>query len=297
MRIVRPIEVTDAELNSTNVVNEYADWDIGSAPYAAGQKAVDGNEVYESISSNSDQPSIGAAADPPTWLRLGWSNQYRMFRDGRDSESSRVGGIDVELEFGQVITTVAALGLQGSEVTLTATDPTDGLVYDETIRLVDVGVSDWWEYFFLPYESEDTALFEGVPPYPSAVYNLSISVESPSDEALAGRIIAGAERELGVSNYGTSVSIIDYSTKERDGFGNIVLVPRRTVRLVDYDVTVSSPRIDFVVRQLEQIASMPTLFIGDALYDSTITFGIYRDFSQGITSPSTSDLTIQVEGF
>ena len=100
-----------------------------------------------------------------------------------------------------------------------------------------------------------------------------------------------------MTNYGVTVSILDYSTKERDGFGNLTLVPRRTVRLVDYDVKVDSDKVDFVVRALERIAATPTLFIGDELYSSSVTFGVYRDFTQGIDTPSISDLTIQVEGF
>ena len=220
-----------------------------------------------------------------------------MFRDGRDSYSSRDESIDVTLSFAEIITTVGALGLQGVSATLTVVDSVDGTVYNETISIVDIGVADWWEYFFSPYEFKDTAIFDGMPPYPGADINLSIDTASSTDEARAGRIIAGYEQPLGVTNYGVSVSILDYSTKERDGFGNLTLVPRRTVRLVDYDVKVDTPQVDFVVRALERIAATPTLFIGDNSFSSSVTFGIYRDFTQGIDTPSISDLTIQVEGF
>jgi len=220
-----------------------------------------------------------------------------MFRDGRDSYSSRDESIDVTLNFDQVVTTVGALGLQGTSATLTVVDSVDGTVYDETIDLVDIGVSNLWEYFFLPYDFNDTAIFDGIPPYQDADINLSIDAATASEEARVGRVLVGIERSLGVTNYGVSVSILDYSTKERDGFGNLTLVPRRTVRLVDYDVKVPTDQVDFVVRSLERIASTPTLFIGDNKFASSVTFGIYRDFSQGITSPSISDLAIQVEGF
>ena len=145
--------------------------------------------------------------------------------------------------------------------------------------------------------TNDTAIFDGIPPYQGADINLSIAAATAIDEARAGRVLVGIERSLGVTNYGVSVSILDYSTKERDGFGNLTLVPRRTVRLVDYDVKVDTEKVDFVVRTLERIPSTPTLFIGDSSFSSSVTFGIYRDFSQGITSTSISDLAIQVEGF
>jgi len=295
--IVLPFEVDSTILTATDVVNTESDWSAGT--YNLGDRAVEANRVYEVVAGpgTTDQPSVGAAADPPTWVLLGWSNQYRMFRDGRDSLSSQLDNISVDLEFGVVVTTVGALGLLGTEAVLTMTDPVEGMVYTETVSLIDIGVSDWWEYFFLPYDQRDTAIFDGIPSYSNATISIDVTAATAQDTAAVGRIVAGVERELGVTNYGTAVSILDYSTKERDGFGNLTLVPRRTVRLVDYDVTVSSPRVDFVVRQLEQISAIPALFVGDELYSSSVTFGVYRDFSQGITTPSISDLTIQVEGF
>jgi len=297
MRIVTPFNVDAAQLTTTNVINEVADWSAGT--YNLGEQAVDDNQVYKVVAdpSTTDQPAVGATASPQTWVLMGWSNQYRMFRDGRDSYSSRDESINVTLNFDEVVTTVGALGLQGVSATLTVVDSVEGTVYDETISLVDIGVSDWWEYFFSPYQFQDTAIFDGLPPYAGADINLSVDSATATDETRAGRIIAGFEQPLGVTNYGVSVSILDYSTKERDGFGNLTLVPRRTVRLVDYDAKVPTEQVDFVVRALERISSTPTLFIGDNSFSSSITFGIYRDFTQGITTPSISDLTIQVEGF
>ena len=297
MRIVTPFNVDAAQLTTTNVVNEFADWSAGT--FDLGDQVVEANKVYKVVADpdTTDQPTVGAAASPATWVLMGPSNQYRMFRDGRDSYSSRDESIDVTLNFDQVVTTVGALGLQGVSATLTVVDSVDGTVYDKTIDLVDIGVNNLWEYFFLPYDFNDTAIFDGIPPYQDADINLSIDAATATDEARAGRVLAGIDRSLGVTNYGVSVSILDYSTKERDGFGNLTLVPRRTVRLVDYDAKVPTDQVDFVVRSLERIASTPTLFIGDNKFASSVTFGIYRDFSQGITSPSISDLAIQVEGF
>jgi len=269
------------------------------ATYNLGDQAVDLNQVYKVVADpdTTDQPSVGAVADPPTWVLMGWSNQYRMFRDGRDSFSSRDESIAVNLNLSEIITTFAAIGLKGVSATLKMVDSVDGTVYDETISLGGIGAGDWWEYFFLQYDLSDTAIFKELPAYPNADISFTVSGGAPSDQVIVGRVIAGAEEDLGVTNYGTSVSILDYSTKERDGFGNLTLVPRRTVRLVDYNVKVPSVVVDFVVRSLERIAATPTLFIGDALYSSSVTFGVYRDFTQGIDTPSLSDLTIQVEGF
>lgn len=297
MKIVTPIEVNGAILDDTNVVNDYSNWTAGT--YNTGDRRVEANVVYEVVASpnTTDQPSVGVIADPPSWIRIGWSNQFRMFRDGQDSYSDRLDNIDVTLIFPSIITTVAVLGVQGAEVQVTMTDPVDGVVYDETISLVDIGVISHWEWHFLPYDLNDTAVFEGLPPYSGVEINIVVRGAASTDEIRVGRVIAGISRDLGVTNYGTSIGALEYSTKERDGFGNLVIVPRRTVRLVNYDVLVNSENVDRVVRTLESLSAKPTLYIGDDTYSSTVVFGLYRDYTQGLDDPKGSDLTIQVEGF
>lgn len=292
MRFVSPVEVTPANLDSTNVSNDYPDWAAGT--YNAGDRVVNDLQAWEALQTTTVEPSEDAPTD---WLRLGFSNRYRMFRDGRDSQSSAVGGIDVTVTPGALFTTVAALGLQGSEAVLTVTDPTEGVVFTETISLVDIGVTDWFQFFFSSYGVDTEAVFDGIPPYPAAEYRLQINTETPGDTALCGRVVAGEERTLGISNYGTIVRANDYSTKERDGFGNLTLVPRRVVRLATYDVTVESAEIDYVVNQLNALASIVTLYIGETNYGSTIVLGIWNDYRQEIGSPSVSKLIVDVEGF
>lgn len=297
MRVVTPETIDDTVITATNATNDFSDWASGSAPYAEGAEVVHKNQAWESLSSNSDEPDVGAASDPPTWLRLGWSNQYRMFREGQDSKTTATGDIDVTLDFSPSITTLAALGVTGNTVQLIVTDSVEGIVYDETIDLYQPSATGWWEFYFLPYEVSQVAIFEGIPPYPGAEYNLIVTANNPTDPVSVGRVVAGTARTLGVTNYGTSIQLQDYSTKERDGFGNLVLVPRRAVNLVDYEVTVQSAQVDYVIRTLKSVLSTPTLVIGETNYGSTITFGVLQDVTQGIDFPSVSDLTVRVEEF
>jgi hypothetical protein len=294
MRIVTPQEVTPTILTATNVVNIEPDWAAGT--YNEGDRVVYENLVYQAVATTTDQPDVGAVADPPTWVFLGWSNQYRMFRDGADSRSTGTGDIDVTITYPNSISTLAALGLTGTQAQLVITDGTDDVVYDHTIEFVDIGVLDWWEFFFLPYDAVGDVVFEGLPPYPGAAVNLIVS-SGIADPVAVGRVVAGVERPIGVTLYGTDVQIQDYSVKERDGFGNLTLVPRRTLKIVNYDVHVPTQRVDIVVKLLSRLAAEPTLFIGEVERTSTVVFGVYTDVSQGITTPSISDLTIQVEEF
>lgn len=296
MRIVPPQEITETVLQSTNVANDYADWTAGT--YNEGDRRVFNRSVYEVVAtSTTDQPDTGAASDPPTWFRVGWSNKWRMFTEGQDSKSTGTGDIDVTLQWDSVITTIAVLGLMGSTITVTMTDSVDGVVYDETVSIVDIGVSSHWEWHFLPYEFDQVAVFSGLPPYPGADVRILIKGATVSDPVAAGRVVAGIERDLGVTQYGTSIDKYDYSTKERDGFGNLILVPRRVINIVDFDVHVMTAQVDFVSSQLKKLGGTPALYIGDDGFYVTVVYGIQIDVSQGITTPSISDLTLRVEEF
>lgn len=296
MHIVTPQVVTPGFLLATNVVNAEPAWVPGT--YNRGDRVVFSDEVYEVVADpdTSDQPDLGAVADPPTWVALGWSNQWRMFRDGTDSLSTAVGEIDVTIENQRLTSTLGALGLQGSAITVTVTDGVEGVVFEETRPLVDIGASDWWEYFFLPYDNIDAAVFD-LPPYPGAEIRILLEGASESDPVAVGRVVFGISRDIGVTLYGTGIQLQDYSVKERDGFGTLILRPRRTIKRVDYDVHVPTERVSFVIRELSRLGAVPTLYIGDPQKPATIVYGVYADVSQGITTPSISDLTLQVEEF
>ena len=296
MRIVMPQDITPAVLQSTTVVNAEPDWADGT--YDLGDRAVYENEVYEVVAdpSTSDRPDQGAVADPPAWVRLGWSNQWRMFRDGADSKTTAEGEIDVTLQWSGLISTIAALGLRGKEITVTMTDSVDGVVFDETRSVVDIGVSDWWEFFFLQYDDTDAAVFN-LPPYPGADIRILLEGATIADQVAVGRVVGGVSRDIGATLYGTDIQLQDYSIKERDGFGNLILRPRRTLKYINYDVHVPTDRASFVVSQLSRLGAVPTLYIGDAQKPATVIYGIFSDVSQGISTPSLSDLTLQVEEF
>lgn len=286
----RAADVITGDMLSNVALDDYAIWAAGS--YVIGDRVIYGIEVYECVANTSAEPTTSA-----DWVRVGYTNRWRMFRDGRDSKTSNTEVIDAAIETTEIYSTVSLLGLSGSEARVYVEDDTDGIVYDETISLVDIGVGDWWEWHFLPYEEEDTAVFDGIPPYTSSRLNIHIIGATALSTVECGRVVYGLSRELGLTNFGTSIELLDYSTKERDGFGNLTLVPRRAINIVNYDVTVPTPTINFALRKLKEVSGIPALFIGDSDFSETVTYGVYRTVMQGISYPSISELTVQVEEF
>ena len=297
MRVIPEEIVTPTVLQSTNVVNIETTWSAGT--YNLGIRRVFDRRVYEVVASpsTSAQPDVGAAADPPSWVELGFSNQWRMFTEGADSISTRDGDITATIEFPGLISTVGVLGVSGKTITLTVTDSVDGVVFSEVKDLQDIGVADWWEWYFLPYDRIDKVVFNGIPPYAAADINLLLEGATISDPVHIGRVVAGVSRDIGVVLYDTDIKVQDYSIKSRDGFGNLKLQARRSIALINYNVHIFTDRIDFVTRVIKRLAGLPALYVGEEALTSTITFGVFTDVSTGISTPSKSELILQVEEF
>jgi hypothetical protein len=136
-----------------------------------------------------------------------------------------------------------------------------------------------------------------MPPYPGAEITVDVDTSDPSDTSAIGRYVVGLVRDLGMTVYGTSIRTQDFSIRERDGFGNLTIVNRRQIRLVDYRVDIQPQLIDSVKRELDEIANQETVFIGADHIGSTIIFGFYRDFDITISNYAISAATLEVEGY
>lgn len=298
MQIIRPESVTEGRLTASDVpIDDYPQWEA-AGNYDEGARVIEGIEAYESlVSGNNDTIEDGLAASPPTWLRLGFVNRWRMFRDGRDSKTRQDGGIATTVTPGQVINGLALLGLEGLDVTVTMTDPVEGVVYQRTESITDIGVGNWYDWYFMPYDIREDLVFSDLPPYPAASIDVVVATASPADASAVGRYVIGALRDMGITLYGTSVRTQDFSVRERDGFGNLTIVNRRQIRLVDYRVNVETDRVDSVKSELDRLANQETVFIGSEQFGSTVIFGFYRDFDITISNFALSDATIEVEGY
>ena len=101
MKIIRPTPVTEGRLTGSDVpIDDYPVWTAGE--YNEGDSVVVGIEAFEALETTSDEPVAGASKTPPSWLRLGYVNKWRMFRDGRDSKTRQDGGIATTVTPGQV---------------------------------------------------------------------------------------------------------------------------------------------------------------------------------------------------
>lgn len=299
MDFVVPITVDSTNL-ATNLTNEASDWTAGT--YSTGTQKVEGEFLYEVVASpnTTDQPSVGAAKTVPTWTLVGYANKWRMWREGVDSISSKVGNIVTTVTIGSALTTmVGVLNVDALSVTVRMTDPVEGEVYNETKNVADIGVGDWWEYFFTDYSRNKALVFDNIPAYSGTGVKVAITITAASggDTVSVGRVVLGRAVEIGQSLAGVNSRNISFSKKERDEFGYLTLVNRRTIRVVEFPVMIESTKTNAVQRQVADLDVTPTLFIADKNKAETIVFGVCEDFAIIINGLSVTECNISVEEF
>lgn len=120
--------------------------------------------------------------------------------------------------------------------------------------------------------------------------------ESGGEAAKVGRILPGRAVDLGVAQYGSSLSIQDFSRKERDEFGNFDILKRDTAKNINFDVKIDKSKVNAVFTFLSGLTTTPCVFLGDDDDAALQVYGFYSDYTHNVDYPSITTATISVEG-
>lgn len=294
MMIIKPMQMTAGKLLSSSVPEDDApEWSQALA-YAVGNEVVRGSRIWEALVDNTGADPLTQSVMSPTWLDLGATNRWRMFDDKVGSVTKASQLIEVTVRPGEVVNSLGMFNISARSVTVEMVDLVEGSVYSRSINLVNTGVTNWYDYFFSPFERSTDFVITNLPSYGSA--DIQISVENPGEEVEIGHVAMGVLFDLGIAQYGTSVGIIDYSRKERDDFGASYVIERAFSKRAEFDVVVETRNVSRLQSVLASVRAKPVVWIGERRIEATVLFGFFRDFNISISGPEYSDATITVEG-
>jgi hypothetical protein len=302
IQIVVPLEITDAMIidsgspPETNVPeNDYPQW-AGGTTYAEGDRVIvlSTHKIYESLQN------ANTGNNPVTeitwWIEVGPTNRWAVFDNSNSTKTTQADNITYTLELGVVVNTLGILSLTGaSQITVTMTDPTAGEVYDTTIELNTYPqTNDWYNWFFGTRTQTNQYIFKDLPPY----VNADLKIEVIGDSTLAiGSIVLGQRRSFGKGiKYGARLGIQDYSRKETNEFGDIVLVQRAFARRGNFDLFIDASEVDRLQNFLSDIRATVCLWVVTEDYESTVIFGFYKNFDILINYPEYADCQLELEG-
>lgn len=291
MKIINPRPFVPANITTSVTVTETV-WSAGSSTIGQRRYVLPDYDLYEAVAVTTDDPVTGAALPVPTWVKVGKVNKFAAFDNilGHPMTGTNL-TISIAPD-GSVTSGIALFGVYGDNATITVTDPIDGVVYTRTLDLVDnSAVFDWGGYFFTPVILQPDQVLVDLPQYGTATVTVAIG-----GTAQVGEIVLGNATTLGTTGYGSNVNILDFSRKDRDTFGNAILIQRAYADRVTYDAKVATSAVAWVRRILAGRRALPTVFIGSENHPGTVAFGFFRDFTITLAGPNVSDCTLEIEG-
>lgn len=300
MQAIEPLTITDSVLTSSNVPeDDYDAWSSGTT-YSLGDRVivVSVHKVYESA-INSNTGNDPTTDDGTNWIEVGATNRWKAFDQKLSDPVQQENSISYTFTTTQsIVNSVAFFALAADTVQITVTPSGAGSpVYDETYQLLDTtSIIDWYTYFFDPADTKERELLVlDLPSYSSAT--ITITITDTGNTVEVGQIVMGNLISLGRTGYGTTVGIEDYSRKERDAFGNAVIIERAFAQKADYEVEITTQDTRRVQRFLSEYRAKPVVWIGnqDTSY-GLIVYGFYTQFSINLATPSISYTTLEVEG-
>lgn len=301
-QIIRPVTVTPAILTSSNVPEPDTSqtppeslWTAGT--YTTGTQKIDNHYIYQVVAtpSTTDQPSVGAAKTPATWIKLGADNRWKMLDGSVGNQTTRTGTVEVMLTPGQVINSLALLNMKGRTAEVELFDGSN-LVFSREYSLADAGVTNWYDYFFAPIGTVSDIVVTDMPSYGNGV--LHVTIDAGAETAAIGELVLGTLLEVGCAKYDASVGTTSFSKKERDTFGNWVIVKRSNSKRASWNFTFPTASLAMLNRIFADLDAVPVVWIGSPHpdYEGTIVYGFYRDYDLAYTDPRISSGSVTIEG-
>lgn len=294
IKVIKSITVTDTILASSNVPeSDVAAWSA-STTYAALDRCFVGHTVYQSIAAgNINKPPASSTTE---WVEVGPTNRWRMFDLSSTTQTTIGASCYYEFAPGQAVNAMSLINMSGiTSIRLRLTDPAFGVVYDRSLDITPVpSESGWYAWFFEMRVEQTMAIIDDMPSYPNATLRVDIT---SSGTGYVGGLAFGSMRDIGMGVLqGAKVAIQDYSRKERNDFGDTVLVKRAFSKRSTVSTIIDNDDLDNVYDLLADLRSTPCLWLLSDKFRALAIFGYYSSFDINIAYASHSDCTLEIEG-
>lgn len=274
MKSITPATFDTADLTSNVALSETA-WTAGT--YTTGTQRQVGIDLYEVAASpnTSDSPTVGAAATPQTWVKIGQVNRWRMFNGAIHQQTVKTGGpMTVTIDYTGIVNAVAALNVAATEAEITITDPIEGVVYNRVVSLIDDSlITDWYGWFFGGIKQYPEFVLTDLPSYSDATITLTLSAGDTGDVA-CGAFVFGEQREIGVTARSFTLRNRYFSRRERSVWGDFLdVLSRPMAREATFQVLLESDNVSSILDLIGDRRDLPTVYIGADNYRHSVVFG------------------------
>lgn len=305
MFMMKPAVIGDAFLvSSTFPETEYALWS-STTTYAAKARVIrtSTHRIYESAVGSNTNHVPENSLDPveslngqPWWLEVEATDRWKPF-DGRISrQASSSTDMQWRIRAPTRCNTVGVLGVLAGTVEMRLFDSAGNVKVNLTKVMnaaAPVG-GDTWANRYSALDFFSDAVFYDLDIRANDEVRVTLSANST---LRLGEIVMGAAVQLGDSLVNTGVGFTDYSTNERDYYGDVTRVKRPAGDRAEFVIASQGLSIERTLRVLRGVRSTPALYFTPD-YDTlgTLAYGYIKDPSIRLAGNGMAFMTLEVEG-
>lgn len=296
MSIIKPNALTDAGLtSSTAPENDFPAWSATTA-YTVGQKVirVSTHRIYERLIAGTT--ATAPESDTTNWLNIGPTNRWAMFDSAVGTVTTVASDLTVVLRPGAV-GGLALLELVGKQAQITMKNaPAGTVIYSKTVVLDGTMITSFYEWFYTDFAQLTDLVLTDLPVH-FVSNELTVTITGSSNVS-CGVCHFGEVLQIGNTEAGASVGIVDYSTKSVDAFGNYTITKRAFSKRSDIKLVTEAGQFNRIFRALASVRSTPCIYIGTKApgFEPLIVYGFYKDFSIDVVYRSIHLCNLSIEG-
>lgn len=287
MKMLAPTPLSRMTIVSANVLTDPEPiWDV-SKNYQINDRVIRNNFIYAAVADNSGvDPEID---DQTNWYPVHAISKYRAFDGSLTAATTGLGKIVYTVRPHLTCNALAFFGLKARKVRLEVPSQS----FDKTYALVSYEkITNYWLWFFGSREARSEFIAEGIPIY--AGHDLRITIDGSS----VGEIVIGKAKTLGKSIVGGGIGFTDFSTKDRDTFGNLHVVQRGYADTVDFKFAVQLVALDDLKRAIASRRAKPTVFYSsvDTVDFGFLVYGLSNELAAPVNNSAISQASLHVKG-
>lgn len=234
-------------------------------------------------------------SDPAWWNKRTAINRWAMFDDRNSTLTSNPEEIITVISAKAITQGAFAGALDASEVRISMTHPTRGVVYSEKRSLVlPRSGSSFFGWCFNRLRMRTWFLTLKLPVFANAL--VTITIRKPGGVAKCGMCMIGPAIDVGLSLMGLSTELKDYSTTTFYPDGSSDTIPRGFSKRMSIDLSVESDRVESIEDDLIKRRQKTLVWLGSTLRGDTMLVGKFSSFRKVIDSYPRSKMALQIEG-
>ncbi|MDY0961732.1 phage head spike fiber domain-containing protein [Massilia sp. CFBP9026] len=278
----------------------YSNVPITEAPYSATATYAKDAAVHDPVTKivywSMQASNVGKPlSDPLWWNKRSAINRWAMFDDRNSTVTSNPEEIIAVVSARAITQGLFAGALDASEVRISMTHPTRGVVYSEKRALaLPRSGSSFYGWCFNRLQMRTWFLTLKLPVFANAL--VTITIRRPGGVAKCGMCMIGPAIDVGLSLMGLSTELKDYSTTTFYPDGSSDTIPRGFSKRMSIDLLVERDRVESIEDDLIRRRQKTLVWLGSTVRGDTMLVGKFSSFRKVIDSYPRSKMALQIEG-